>query len=1066
MPAYAPIQIAVLGPLRVATDGHTTVLGKNQRSTLLAVLLSRQGRLVTFDSLAEELGTSRQNVMKAKAKLALDLGEAGLDSDQLLVTGVDGYRLAMDDVTLDAVDFELMTSEAERVVDADPSKALFLVTAALDLWGSPFQGVPPTFCLDVETSRLEAVYRRTRLARCAALLGTGQPQVAEGEARALLENSPDDESASYHLATALALLGRQFDALDELKRLNEVRAGRGTVPSPALQSLEDSIVRGEVGYDRTRPAVQPVSAAHPPEPIRLRINTRTRFVGGRALLDELTRTSRWVRQGEPAICLVEGVAGLGKTRVSEEWASSPEVAPFRQCWIEYRQLDDGAFRRHLEVLTEALGLAPVGDIGDRDMAEDVIDHRLVASLLDVARRHPLLLVVEDVHWADERSRRFLDRLVTTLNRLAGAPRPALMVLLTSRPPGPGDPAAGFLERLRRGRRVSWHAVEALNDLETHELLTELGVPQPSGAMVRTTAEVACGNPLAIRALVLRLERMQALARRHGQTVIELPDEAVPQAADVDSIVAWQLDALSKGCREVLSVAAVLGRQASRSLVAHLVGDPDVAEVGIAEAVRVGVLVDVADNLRFTHPLTAQLALATRRPHEIHHLHVQAADFLRTGNDRDPSIVTSLADHLVRAGPAADTDLLARYGRAAGEAALDVAAWSDAVRYLGAALRAAEQDLWPTSRLAPLRLKLAEAAFRDHQIALGAAMYDEVATYGHDTGDVELWGQGIVGSIRCLVHDPTLFDVMSRAAALAEFVATAEKAPLVSASLRATAHQLLATLAWGGEMYDVARDQAEKAQVLARSADEPLIASQAALLHGLAHYGTLNLVEALASFRLASEVVTPGPSPIFRRWGATRSALTHWTLGDLQPALELASEAADAAEQSHNWAEACLARTIVAGVEQALAIPTAVEHAVEAQWMLDRSQYYWAGTILLPVRFVLAGVDHDIFLQRTLIEQAGTNAPLYLRVLLAIAEGDTVTQRQLQAPLSAELNGPPSLRSIPSAVAAAELALITAQPDLAAASLRLLSHVGARQVVMVPGLNQRLDDVVARLVGSG
>ncbi|MGW3137623.1 AfsR/SARP family transcriptional regulator [Streptomyces sp. NPDC001139] len=137
-----PVEFSVLGPVRVLRSGSEVVLGGPQERALLALLLVRAGQPVPVSEIVEVLWGpcaphSAVNVVRRHVGALRRLVEPGLPARAVgrwLARDAGGYRWAADDGSLDLLRFRRLREEAAR---AAPSRAVGLLTAALDLWRGP-----------------------------------------------------------------------------------------------------------------------------------------------------------------------------------------------------------------------------------------------------------------------------------------------------------------------------------------------------------------------------------------------------------------------------------------------------------------------------------------------------------------------------------------------------------------------------------------------------------------------------------------------------------------------------------------------------------------------------------------------------------------------------------------------------------------------------------------------------------------------------------------------------------------------------------------------------------------
>ncbi|MFC7278005.1 AAA family ATPase [Paractinoplanes rhizophilus] len=417
-----------------------------------------------------------------------------------------------------------------------------------------------------------------------------------------------------------------------------------------------------------------------------------------AALDELRAAAA---RGSGSVALLTGEAGVGKTAVVEEAvaratgmtvltgrASPDEGAPAFWPWLRLLESDvDG-------LTPSLLALADAGEAAARARFRAIGD--VVRALRSAATRAPLLLVLEDLHWADPSSLALLSALA---RELSGS---RILVLATSRtgldlpdatvlPLGPWDVAA----------------------VATY--LDRLAGPPVHGTWAPVVHRLGGGNPLYTRELGRLLVREGRLTGPAGD--IDLPE-------GLRLLVARRTAQLSPACRELLGVAAALGAEIDTAVVSGpaIVSSPAIVSgPAIAEAVEAGVLVDdpwAPSRLRFAHELVRQACYAGLSRDDRIAIHARLADAL-TASGAGPF---EIARHRVRAaaGPASR--------RSAAEACVAAARHATATLDHGEAVR------WLTRALehepsASLRLERAGAAYRDGQLDLavadGEAILDEV-----------------------------------------------------------------------------------------------------------------------------------------------------------------------------------------------------------------------------------------------------------------------------------------------------------------------------------------------------
>lgn len=418
------------------------------------------------------------------------------------------------------------------------------------------------------------------------------------------------------------------------------------------------------------------------------------FVGRERELAELADALRDAQRRRGSLFLIRGEPGIGKSRLVEELLRRAEDLGFGvlsgRCWEvggapaywPWTQVLRGLLRAHGE---ETLGdggrrhLAPMlpelrGAEGDPQASLDPATGRFalldaaVGALCDAADRAPLLVVLEDLHAADASS-------VLLLELLATSARSArVLVVGTYRDQeARRGPIGPLLARVERGARTL-----ALSRLGREDVGQYLGALTGDGRVPREMVEAlhrrSDGNALFM------VETARWLLTHGGLGGASWAESSLVVPATLSAVLEERLADLPAEGRSVLEVAAVLGRDIDRPLLAELTGGADLAVLDRAR--DLALLVQTAPRrYRFRHILLREalyrgLGDARRRA-----LHGAAADALAAA----PAVRWSLvAHHLRRAGDGRRSDLVGAARRAA-QQALAALAFDEATDHLEDAL---------------------------------------------------------------------------------------------------------------------------------------------------------------------------------------------------------------------------------------------------------------------------------------------------------------------------------------------------------------------------------------------
>jgi DNA-binding CsgD family transcriptional regulator/tetratricopeptide (TPR) repeat protein len=356
-----------------------------------------------------------------------------------------------------------------------------------------------------------------------------------------------------------------------------------------------------------------------------------------ALLDEAAG-------GSGRLVFLGGEAGVGKTSLvgALVGAAAGRLAVRRgECDSITTTAALGPFIEAVPELSEVL-----------EQAADVDRLRLFHRLRSALSAEPTLLVLEDVHWADEAT---LDLLRFLGRRLAALP---LLVVATFRDdevPG-GSPLTGVLGDLATAPGVSRLSLSPLTEGGVRQLLESAGSPLDAAQLHRSTG----GNPFYVSEVI-------------ASGWLQLP-------ATVRDAVLARTARLSPAAQGVLAASAVLGQRADLPLLLTVSGQSAAA---VDECVGSGVLVGDAEGWAFRHELARQAVEQTLTPGTRVRLHVAALSALRTLGGADGS---RMAYHAAAAG---DRDAVLEYAPGAAARSARLGAHREAAEQYRLALRFAD-----------------------------------------------------------------------------------------------------------------------------------------------------------------------------------------------------------------------------------------------------------------------------------------------------------------------------------------------------------------------------------------
>ncbi|HYU59034.1 MAG TPA: ABC transporter substrate-binding protein, partial [Actinomycetota bacterium] len=432
--------------------------------------------------------------------------------------------------------------------------------------------------------------------------------------------------------------------------------------------------------------------------------------------------------GTGGILFISGEAGIGKSRLLAElrdrFESGPAQTPQPPLWLEgrcvsygdslpywpYRDLlrewlgagvDDPelrvrvALRRRIEALFGAralevypylgamLGLALEPDASSRlsELSPEALQYRtfeIVGALFTrLAEDGPVVVALDDLHWADPTSVQLTERLLPlaedaavlfVLSQRTERDHPSWMVL-----------ESALRDLPHRTRQIALEALSGDADRELLHALVGAGTLPPDTE--RRLLAVAEGNPFFLEELVRTLVDAGALVveadgRRFDQEV------ATPIPPTVEKVVLARIDRLTPACRSVLTAASVLGRRFGLSLLEGVCGADDPVRESLRDLMRLDLVREgrrwPQPEYRFKHALIQEAAYRTLLAEHRTRLHRRAAEWLERQYAENPDEVFGLLAHHWLA--AADEDKAIDYLTRAGDKARLEYALDEAVEH--------------------------------------------------------------------------------------------------------------------------------------------------------------------------------------------------------------------------------------------------------------------------------------------------------------------------------------------------------------------------------------------------
>jgi DNA-binding SARP family transcriptional activator len=465
--------IRLFGPLTI--EGAQTLgprdLGGSRPKQVLEILLAARGHRVPTDRLADLLwgeqlpqnaaGSLQTFVSVLRRHLASDRERAR----ELVITEPEAYRFASDLVDLDLDRFdellERSAHEPTRFARRSLEQALGLVHGEVfedEPYAEWAQGLRITYQGRVLGAHLEAADAALAELDYAGALAHTEAGVAR---------DPFSERAHRSAMLALYALGRQYEALEMYRRFRtRLDEELGLDPSAETRALESAILRQDDIHSLLPRPIRPAREGPDERSVRL--------LGRTSELDALERSVRLALDGSFGLLMIEGEAGLGKTRLLDELAMSlvgvrvgrascsvlerhlpyvPLAAALRGA-LARAELDTQRLPALRQILPELRVEEPAEDVAEVDALEALVEL--------IAEQAPLALFLDDLQWADPHTFAALSYL-----QRRGTSISAVLVTAVASEHAPADHA------VRRLMPTKLVRLEALTEND----LAPLGIPE-------------------------------------------------------------------------------------------------------------------------------------------------------------------------------------------------------------------------------------------------------------------------------------------------------------------------------------------------------------------------------------------------------------------------------------------------------------------------------------------------------------------------------------------------------------------------------------------------------------
>jgi DNA-binding SARP family transcriptional activator len=776
----ASVEIRVLGPLEVREDDEQLALGGLKQRALLAILALHANEVVSSDRLIDELWGAEAPQTAAKSlqvhvsqlRKVLEPNRKSGEAGELLLTQSPGYVLTLDPDQLDVERFKRLSEEGrEALADGDPEAAASKLSEARALWrGDPLADLTYASFAQSEISRLEEMRLAVLEDRIEADIQRGRHAAVIGDLEQLISSEPLRERPRRQLMLALYRSGRQAEALEVYREEHRSLVDElGIEPGRELKELQAAILRQDPVLDLRTPAEKPLHAAAAVESIGAEAPPES-FVGRESELAEFQAAFDEALAGRMSLFLIAGEPGIGKSRLADEATSLAEARGARVCWGRCWEAGGApAYWPWVQALREYIHTADDQRVTEQlepraaDIAQMLPElHELfpdlppppsldpegarfrlfdsTASFLRAAgESQPLVLVLDDLHAADEPSLLFLQFLARSLREapvvVVGAYRDT-------------EPRRGALnEAIAEARRepITRHIrLGGLDEDEVAAVVELIGGTRPREELATALCRETEGNPLFLGELV----RLLASEGRLEEAASDTRALSIPQG--VREVIDQRLRHLSDDCKRLLSIASVLGREFRLDALERVSEQPHERLLDLldeAQAARVVVDIPVGrGGLRFSHALIRDSLYGDLASGERLRLHRRAVESLEDlyRTERDAHLA-ELAYHAFEAAPGGDVDKAIDYATQAGDQAVSLVAYEEAARLYRMGLDTLELKAPPDEDTrCELLLALGDAIARGGDLPVAKEIFVRAADLARELDEPEQLARAALG----------------------------------------------------------------------------------------------------------------------------------------------------------------------------------------------------------------------------------------------------------------------------------------------------------------------------------
>ncbi len=778
-PGAPALEVRVLGPVEVACHGQPVDIGGVKARALIARLLIDRGLVVSVDRLVDSLWSDHEGdgaevaLRSTISRVRKRLRDAGAPED-LIVTRAPGYILDAPAEVTDVHRFEQLVAEGRRQLSRRrPSEATRLLREAQDLWrGQAYSEVRDEPFARAEARRLEELLLAVTEARIDAELTAGRHESLIGELESLTAANPMRERLWSQRMLALYRCGRQAEALRVFGDLRSILVSElGIDPGHDVTWMEHAILTQDPGLDfpvppeREDEGVGETPEANPTAGYRFRTPSAANEIPFVGRTQESAVLGDWwasVRAGEGRLLLVDGDPGIGKTRLAVELARAVDAdgalvlwgrcdedpvtpfQPFAEALGRYFQSVSADRISHMPdwQLTELSRLVlrlseyvPVleEEAGDAESGRYRFFEAVTATLDELSERRATLLVVDDLHRADQPTLLLLRHVLQSIDDA----RFGIIGIYNDTEVPQNHRLRSMLADFRSVHPVEAVHLQGLSRSAVEELAERW--PEVPSDIVPQLCQLTDGNPLFLDELLRQLRYRGD--EQSGEGDAPVPPNLNPTEA-IRELVARRVSRLPEDVIYLLQAAAVAGNQFDAGIVAEAAGLTAAERLDAFDRAEESRLLrrvgeDVQNRYAFSHAVRDAIYGELLRGRRTRYHHQIAVATERAHGGALDGYVNELALHYSMGAAMGDADKAVHYCMAAGERAVRLLAFEEAVVHFTRGLEVAEQfGSHDSSFRCDALVALAEAQGKIGDVTRANGNLDAAVSLARALGDAE------------------------------------------------------------------------------------------------------------------------------------------------------------------------------------------------------------------------------------------------------------------------------------------------------------------------------------------